>query len=363
VPRDGRGRVFISHIADEGGVAAWLKARLDADFLGGLDLFVSSDRATIDAGSRWLDEVERALKQADLQVLLCSRASVGRPWVNFEAGAVWLRGIPVVPVCHTGLTPDDLPVPLSMLQSVELSRPDGLAKLYDAVAETIGLRVPAVDFEAAAAEARALEERTARAPAIEVVEGPRVLCAASAQYAQPEYAFDLDVAVVERHFPGRVTVVRDLTSARLLDLLVRDRYDIVHLVCAVDRESGAIVFDPVDPVSRAPAPGSDLMMPAGFASLLRESSTRLVVLATCEALHLAVEAANIANMAASHKDISGAEAAAWEECFYRLVAGGTPVHKAFELTALQAPAPMQFVRHTDVAFALPAAPAAAAPGG
>src|SRR5262245_61576268 len=102
-------RIFISHISDETELAQWLKACLDRDFLGALDIFVSSDRPTIEAGRRWLDEVDKALREADLQIVLCSRESVARPWVNFEAGAVWLRGIPVVPVCHSGLEPESLP--------------------------------------------------------------------------------------------------------------------------------------------------------------------------------------------------------------------------------------------------------------
>src|SRR5204862_2624591 len=110
---------------DETELAQWLKTRLDRDFLATLFIFVSTDRSTIEAGRKWLDEVDKALKRADLQIVLCSRASVGRPWVNFEAGAVWLRGIPVIPVCHSGLRAENLPVPLSMLEGLALSDPAG----------------------------------------------------------------------------------------------------------------------------------------------------------------------------------------------------------------------------------------------
>lgn len=105
-------RVFISRISAEMALAQALKERLRRDFRGLLDIFVSSDQTTIRAGSKWLDEVDKALKGADVQIVLASRESVGRPWVNFEAGAVWLRGIPVIPVCRSGMTPEALPVPL-----------------------------------------------------------------------------------------------------------------------------------------------------------------------------------------------------------------------------------------------------------
>jgi hypothetical protein len=345
--------VFISHISDETRIAQWLKTQLDRDFLGGLEIFVSSDRSTIGAGRRWLDEVQTALKRADLQVVLCSRGSVGRPWVNFEAGAVWLRGIPVVPVCHSGLGPESLPVPLSMLEAIVLSDAGGLAKLYDAVARALGLRTPSVDFAALAVEARELEDKSARQDStVEIIQAPRVLCAASAQYAQPEYGFHLDIDVLERNFPGQVLVERSVTPARLRDLLTGERFDIVHLVMAVDAATGALIFSALDPASQAPPPTSETMSPNALAALLIESQTRLVVLATCKALLLAVEVSNVANMAASDQDITGQEAADWGECFYRLIAQGKSVHKAFEITRQQQGAPIRPVRHKDVIFAV-----------
>lgn len=343
--------IFISHISDETEIAQWLKAALTRDFLGALDIFVSSDRLTIEAGRRWLDEVDQALKKADVQILLCSRESVGRPWVNFEAGAVWLRGIPVVPVCHSGMKVDDLPAPLSMLEGIELTNANGLAKLYDVVAATLGLRAPTPDFAALTAQARELEAKQQQATRIPVVAKPRVLCAASADYAQPQYGFDLDVAVVEKHFGGRVTVDRGLTSAGLLDRLTTEQFDIVHLVTAVDPESGSLLFDPVDPATRMPRPDADTMTPNAFAALLGESKTQLVVLATCKALLLAVEVATVANMAASDQDISGQEAADWEECFYGLLVKGKSVYKAFDLVRVQRKTPIRAVRHHDVMFA------------
>jgi hypothetical protein len=353
-----RKSVFISHISDETDIAQWLKARMDRDFLGSLDIFVSSDRSTIVAGRKWLDEVDKALKRANLQIVLCSRDSVGRPWVNFEAGAVWLRGIPVVPVCHSGLEPAALPVPLSMLEGVSFASGKGLEKLYDSVAGALGLRTPAIDFDALAREASDLEGKSMkkRGDRLDVVENPRVLCAASKQYAEPAYGFDLDVAVVQRYFPNRVTVEAELTSQRMMDLLTTGRFDVVHLVTAVDPTSGAIIFDRVDENTREATEGSDLMMPASFAALLAESGTRLVVLATCKALLLAVEVATVANMAASDQDITGREAADWEDVFYRLIAQGKSVFKAFELTKQQLRfAPIRAVRQKDLVFVCPPA--------
>jgi hypothetical protein len=104
-------RIFISHISEESETALRLKAALEADFLGMLDVVVSSDTDSIAAGEQWLASVDAALQEAAMLLILCSAASVARPWINFEAGAAWMRKIPLVPVCHAGLTPRDLPMP------------------------------------------------------------------------------------------------------------------------------------------------------------------------------------------------------------------------------------------------------------
>ena len=347
-------RLFISHVSTESSLAQALKQRLQRDFLGLLDTFVSSDQTTLGAGSRWLEEIEKALKGADFAIVLASKDSVGQPWVNFEAGAAWLRGIAVIPVCHSGMRPIDLQPPFSMLQSVGYSDPAGLRKLYDAVAVRLGVDTPGVDFTALAAELGAVEARHAASrPAIEVVRNPRILCAANAQYAQPPYGFDLDVAAVEAAFPGRVTVEKALTRKRLLALLTEQKFDILHLVLPVSRETGDLIFSEVDAQTNLPlAAGADAMSASKFSALLPESQTRLVVLATCQALLLAVEVATVANMAASDADITGQQAAEWAECFYGLLAQGRSVHKSFDLTRLQIDVPIRAVRQRDVTFAV-----------
>lgn len=338
--------LFISHVSDETGVAQWLKARLDADLLGALDIFVSSDRSTIDAGSRWLEEVHQALDRADLQIVLCSRESVGRPWVNFEAGAVWLRGIPMIPVCHSGLRPENLPVPFSLQQAVTLTDRDGLQTLYDKVASTLGLRTPAVDFASMASEAAQIEADLGRRVRIETVADPRVLCAASEGHAQ--YDFDLDVAVLEACFPGRVTVERSLTSRSLREMLTTERFDLVHLVTGVDRATASLVFDTAgDGGTGRP----DVMRVPGLASLLQRAGTRLLVLATCNVgLVMSVELAGHLNVAVADGDLSGQEAADWADCFYSLLAQGTPVHESFDITATQNEVPIRGLKQKDVVF-------------
>ncbi len=140
-------KIFVSHIADESKLAEIFKRYLAKDFIGILEIFVSSDESSITAGTNWLNTIDKVLKAAKLEIVLCSPASVGRPWINFEAGAGWIRAIPIVPVCHSGLKPNDLPMPLKVLESIEATQKRGLQKLYNLVAGAINSEVPQFNSE------------------------------------------------------------------------------------------------------------------------------------------------------------------------------------------------------------------------
>ena len=145
-------KVFISHISEEAATAARLKNALERDFLDLLDVFVSSDGESIEAGEMWLSSIEAALAESSMLLILCSKSSVARPWINFEAGAAWMRQIPLVPICHAGLRPSELPAPLSLRQGLVLDDPEGLRRLYSRVAGVLQCRVPARGFEDLARE-------------------------------------------------------------------------------------------------------------------------------------------------------------------------------------------------------------------
>jgi len=84
-------QVFISHVMEDAAVAARLKRKMTEDFLGQLTVFLSSDTESIAAGEEWLSSVSEALRNSSIFVVLCSPMAIARPWVNFEAGAAWMR--------------------------------------------------------------------------------------------------------------------------------------------------------------------------------------------------------------------------------------------------------------------------------
>ena len=140
--------VFISHITEEKELAHLVQELIEKSFLGMIEVFVSSDEHSISLGQKWLDNITEALKSCAIEIILCSPNSIKRPWINFEAGAGWVRDIPVIPLCHSGLTPSKLPMPLVLLQSATANEVSSLKLLFPVLAKALGSSVPVVDYDA-----------------------------------------------------------------------------------------------------------------------------------------------------------------------------------------------------------------------
>lgn len=108
--------VFISHITEEAQLALKLKQHLENALKA--KVFVSAE--DIRLGDDWRASLRKALDEAHVLIVLCSRRSLSRPWINFESGGGWGRNVPVMPVCHSGLRRADLPDPLRTFDVLEL---------------------------------------------------------------------------------------------------------------------------------------------------------------------------------------------------------------------------------------------------
>ncbi|HBR8099375.1 TPA: toll/interleukin-1 receptor domain-containing protein [Klebsiella variicola subsp. variicola] len=137
--------VFISHINEEKDIALNFQDLINTAFMGLFDTFVSSSPEAISMGSKWLTKVSNALNKCDIAIVICSPQSVKRPWVNFEAGAAWIRNIDVIPLCHSGMTPSTLPVPLSELQGAVATDPSSIRLVLSALSSTLGSKQPTTD--------------------------------------------------------------------------------------------------------------------------------------------------------------------------------------------------------------------------
>jgi hypothetical protein len=181
-------QVFISHITEEAKVAARLKLRMTEDFLEQLTVFLSSDTESIAAGEEWFSSVSEALRNSSIFVVLCSPIAISRPWVNFEAGAAWIREIPVIPMCFGGLQPRDLPMPLSARQGLELNDAQGLKRLYTRIAQSLGFGLPARDYDALAAYLNtAAEQAPGNEPAAEMSTDKAIRARIDEALSHPRY--------------------------------------------------------------------------------------------------------------------------------------------------------------------------------
>lgn len=139
--------VFISHISEEAEVAIVLKEWIESTFLGEYEVFVSSDSESIPAGTKWLEEMTKAITTSKIILLLCSPESIYRPWINFEAGCGWAQNKPVIPICYGGLTKGNLPPPINALQALDFNKsiPE---KLFSSLMSHLDIkRLPRIDYK------------------------------------------------------------------------------------------------------------------------------------------------------------------------------------------------------------------------
>lgn len=151
--------VFISHINEESELAIILSDHIKSAYLGMLDTFVSSDGTSIPAGTKWFDAISEALSNSAVQISLCSPTSIKRPWINFEAGCSWIRNIPVIPLCHSGLQKGQLPVPISLLQAGDMDNEADLKTAFTTLSTTLGCSQPTVDYASITTKIKAFSRK------------------------------------------------------------------------------------------------------------------------------------------------------------------------------------------------------------
>jgi hypothetical protein len=125
--------IFVSFIHEEEDAASELERFVRDVFDNRVDSFMSSE-GWIHAGDEWMRRVFDELDHAKVLISMLSPASVGRPWINFEAGAGWFGRKKVIPALFCGLSISDLKQPLSSLQAVELENYAGISYLVSSIA-------------------------------------------------------------------------------------------------------------------------------------------------------------------------------------------------------------------------------------
>ena len=139
-------KVFISHITEEAALASVLKDWIESTFLGQVDVFVSGQ--DVSSGEQWFRRLGEELTDAKSMLVLCSAKSVSRPWINFEAGAGHVKGVPVIPICYGGVSKDTLPAPLLFFQALDVRAEDFGIRVIGDLAKHLGYaRTPLIRHE------------------------------------------------------------------------------------------------------------------------------------------------------------------------------------------------------------------------
>ena len=136
--QDKQVKVFVSVIDEEAGLASVLKDWIEIAFVGQVEVFVSV--VDISSGEQWFRRLEEELTGAQVLLVICSPGSVKRPWINFETGAGHIKGLPVIPICHSGVTPDTLPIPLVFFQALDARADDFCDRVMADLASHLGFR-------------------------------------------------------------------------------------------------------------------------------------------------------------------------------------------------------------------------------
>jgi hypothetical protein len=135
-------KIFISHIGEEKEIANALKEYLENKFSKRITVFCSSHEDNLKFGTEWFTTIKENIADCDFLIALTGPLSMKREWVNFECGAGWNKGVPVIPLCHSGIKPENLFFPLKALQGGVLSNRKDMQKLFKQIATQASLEVP-----------------------------------------------------------------------------------------------------------------------------------------------------------------------------------------------------------------------------
>jgi DNA-binding MarR family transcriptional regulator len=136
-------QVFISHIHEEAALGRVIKEWVEDAFAAhAVTAFLSSDQWDAPAGRKWIDVIQGALHGARVMICLISPNSLPRPWIHIELGAGWIKGLHVVPLCHSGQSFGHLPRPFQDFNGVDLDSKDCGERLLGGVADGLQVSAP-----------------------------------------------------------------------------------------------------------------------------------------------------------------------------------------------------------------------------
>lgn len=131
--------IFLSHFTHEAKVASALKDFIYSKFGHAVDVFLSSERDSIQLGALWEQKIRQGLRNAKICISLLSEDALSRPWINFEAGAAWFHSATVIPLLHRNLTISSLPHPFRSFEATNATTKQGIHDLVKRIEQKFDL--------------------------------------------------------------------------------------------------------------------------------------------------------------------------------------------------------------------------------
>lgn len=100
--------IFISHIHEEKEIAEYISDLLSKKET--IKCYLSSE-------DKDREEILKDLSCSDAGIILCSQKSVNDSLINYEAGALWAKGVPIILVYHSDIALEDISDPLKSLNA------------------------------------------------------------------------------------------------------------------------------------------------------------------------------------------------------------------------------------------------------
>lgn len=144
---DKSSEVFISHSAEEKDVAIKIRSLLRNAFGRDFGVFISSDYRSIPGGDNWFESITGKLKSTKIVLVMLSKYSVDRRWINFEAGVGLGACARVIPLVFSSFGKDEVGPPLSLLQVRDTKIVKDVEGMLADIANEIGITPKPVDVE------------------------------------------------------------------------------------------------------------------------------------------------------------------------------------------------------------------------
>lgn len=140
--------MFFSHSTRDRDALMPIRNRLLEGTGKAIEVFMSSDGASIPFGTNWLKEIEQGLQNCRLMFVWLTPASLRSNWILFESGYAYSKGVKVVTIGFQGVKLEELPAPLSLLQGFNVSSAGSLNNLVAVVNREFTLEFPDLFDEA-----------------------------------------------------------------------------------------------------------------------------------------------------------------------------------------------------------------------